>query len=92
LVTTDLGGRGLDVTGVTLVVNFDAPKTIQDFIHRTGRTGRAGMKGIAITFLTAKDEELFYDVKEFLVKNNYEVPAELDNHPASRIKPGSLGD
>ncbi len=66
MVTTDLGGRGLDVEGVTLVVNFDAPKTIQDFIHRTGRTGRAGNKGQAITFLTAKDEDLYYDLKEFL--------------------------
>jgi len=48
------------------VVNFDAPKNILDFIHRTGRTGRAGNRGTAITFLTSKDEELFYDLKEFL--------------------------
>jgi ATP-dependent RNA helicase DDX23/PRP28 len=63
LITTDLGGRGLDVEGVTLVVNYDAPFNINDFIHRTGRTGRAGNKGTAITFLTGKDEELFYDLK-----------------------------
>jgi len=46
----------LHVEGVTLVINFDAPKSIADFIHRTGRTGRAGKKGVALTFLTAHDE------------------------------------
>jgi len=68
-----LAGRGLDVEGVKMVVNFDAPKNIQDFIHRTGRTGRAGKKGAAVTFLTSHDEELFYDLKEFLLKNGQEV-------------------
>ena len=92
MVTTDLGGRGLDVEGVTLVINYDAPFTISDFIHRTGRTGRAGKKGSAITFLTGKDEGLFHDLKEFLIKNNYEVPEELDRHPASSVKPGASGD
>lgn len=44
LIATDLASRGLDVEGVKMVVNFDAPKNIQDFIHRTGRTGRAGKR------------------------------------------------
>lgn len=70
LIATDLAGRGLHVEGVKMVINFDAPKNIQDFIHRTGRTGRAGKKGLAVTFLTNADEELFYDLKEFLIKNN----------------------
>jgi ATP-dependent RNA helicase DDX23/PRP28 len=91
-VATDLAGRGLDVEGVKMVVNFDAPKNIHDFIHRTGRTGRAGKKGIAITFLTSHDEELFYDLKEFLTKNNQDVPQELAMHPASKIKPGTIAE
>lgn len=78
--------------GVTAVINFDAPKTIQDYIHRTGRTGRAGNTGQAFTFLTSADETLFYDLKEFLVRNQQEVPAELENHPASRFKPGTVAD
>jgi ATP-dependent RNA helicase DDX23/PRP28 len=90
LVATDLAGRGLDVEGVKMVINFDTPKKISDFIHRTGRTGRAGKKGLAISFLTNHDEEIYYDLKEFLIKNNQEVPSELANHPATKIKPGSI--
>jgi ATP-dependent RNA helicase DDX23/PRP28 len=89
LVTTDLGGRGLDVEGVTLVVNYDAPFTFSDFIHRTGRTGRAGKRGKAITFLTGKDEHIFYELKEFLMKYDYDVPEGLREHPAAQFKPGS---
>ncbi len=55
---------------MTCVINFDAPKNIRDFIHRTGRTGRAGKKGLAYTFLTPYDEGIFYDLREFLIKNN----------------------
>jgi ATP-dependent RNA helicase DDX23/PRP28 len=50
------------------------------------------MKGLAITFLTNQDEDLFYDLKEFLTKNNQPVPPELESHPATRIKPGSMPD
>lgn len=50
------------------------------------------MKGLAITFLTNADEELFYDLKEFLLKNDQQVPPELDSHPAARVKPGSMPD
>lgn len=75
LIATDLAGRGLHVDGVTAVINFDAPKSINDYIHRTGRTGRAGRKGVAYTFLTSNDEAIFYDLKEFLTKNDQEIPA-----------------
>lgn len=87
--TTDLGQRGLDVEGVKLVINFDAPKDISGFVHRTGRTGRAGKKGVAVTFLTAKNEELFYDLKNFLTQNGQHVPPELADHPATKVKPGT---
>ena len=66
LVATDLAGRGLDIKGINAVINYDAPKNISEFIHRAGRTGRAGMKGKCFTFLTAADENLFYDMRVFL--------------------------
>ena len=52
LVATDVAGRGIDVPDVALVVNYDMPNNIEMYTHRIGRTGRAGRKGVAITFLT----------------------------------------
>merc|ERR1719456_390926 len=66
LVATDVAGRGLDVEGVQQVVNFDMPKTIEDYTHRIGRTGRAGQKGMACSLLTPEDSEIFYDMCQFL--------------------------
>jgi len=57
LVASDVAARGLDVKGVSHVVNFDVPWQPDDYVHRIGRTGRAGMKGIAITLATREDGE-----------------------------------
>ncbi|EAS02223.2 DEAD/DEAH-box helicase (macronuclear) [Tetrahymena thermophila SB210] len=92
LVATDLGARGLHVDGVKMVINFDAPKNIKDFIHRTGRTGRAGKRGIAYTFVTNHNEAIMYDLREFLFKNNFDIPSELDTHPAAQTKPGTISE
>jgi ATP-dependent RNA helicase RhlE len=58
LVATDVIARGLDIKDVTHVVNFDAPKDTGSYIHRMGRTGRADKTGIALSFFTAKEEEI----------------------------------
>ena len=52
LVATDVAGRGIDVPDVAAVINYDMPHSIEQYTHRIGRTGRAGRKGSAITFLT----------------------------------------
>ncbi len=62
-----------------------------DYIHRIGRTGRAGKKGMATTFLTSSDDGLFFDLKKFLQDNGQIVPNELANHPATRAK-GTVGE
>jgi ATP-dependent RNA helicase RhlE len=54
LVATDLASRGLDITGLPAVVNYDLPRSPNDYVHRIGRTGRAGEPGVAISFLTAE--------------------------------------
>ncbi|ANQ08827.1 Snrnp protein [Plasmodium coatneyi] len=90
LVATDVAGRGIDVQGVKLVINFDMPKDIESYTHRIGRTGRAGQKGLAISFITEQDSHLFYDLKQFLISSNNIVPMELANNPASKVKPGSV--
>merc|ERR1719454_1773166 len=92
LVATDVAGRGLDVEGVQQVINFDMPKTIEDYTHRIGRTGRAGMKGLAISFVTPEDSEIFYDLTNYLKTSNQIIPPELASHPASKFKSGTLNE
>jgi ATP-dependent RNA helicase DDX23/PRP28 len=58
LVATDLAGRGIDVSDVSLVINYQMANTIEAYVHRIGRTGRAGKQGVAITFLTNDDAEV----------------------------------
>ena len=57
LIATDVAARGLDIEGVTHIFNYDIPQDTESYIHRIGRTGRAGQTGIAITFVTPKDRE-----------------------------------
>lgn len=87
LVTTDLASRGLDLVNVSHVINFDLPKHSEEFVHRIGRTGRAGASGDAISFVGPKDWLSFNNIEAFL-KSQFEfsVIAEL---PAkfSGIKP-----
>merc|ERR1719217_1956293 len=54
LIATDVAARGLDIPNVALVVNFDMPKQLDDYVHRIGRTGRAGRKGTAIAFVNER--------------------------------------
>jgi superfamily II DNA/RNA helicase len=66
LVTTDLLARGLDVPGIELVVNYDLPNETEDFLHRIGRTARAGQKGKAVTFICKSEEKLVPQFKKYL--------------------------
>ena len=66
LVTTDLASRGLDLVNVSHVINFDMPKHTEEFVHRIGRTGRAGTKGDAISLVGPKDWVSFKNVEGFL--------------------------
>lgn len=68
LVTTDVASRGLDLLNVSLVINFDMPKFAEEYVHRIGRTGRAGAKGDAISLVGPKDWDNFKKVQIFLRK------------------------
>ena len=65
LITTDLLARGIDVQQVSLVINYDLPKNLENYIHRIGRSGRFGRKGVAINFVTPEDSRVLKELERF---------------------------
>ncbi|KAK6459690.1 Pre-mRNA-processing ATP-dependent RNA helicase PRP5 [Scheffersomyces xylosifermentans] len=81
LIATSVAARGLDVKGLNLVINYDAPNHMEDYVHRVGRTGRAGMKGTAITFVSSEEDRSITDVVKAMT---------LSKIPESDISPKLL--
>ena len=77
LFATDVAARGLDVSDITYVINYDFPNTVEDYIHRIGRTGRAGNTGKAITFFTYDNSFLARDLIKVMREANQEVNEDL---------------
>ncbi|PIS11601.1 MAG: ATP-dependent helicase [Bdellovibrio sp. CG10_big_fil_rev_8_21_14_0_10_47_8] len=67
MITTDLLARGLDVPHIECVINYDLPSEPEDFLHRIGRTARAGRKGKAMTFVTPRDADMYKQIKPYLL-------------------------
>jgi superfamily II DNA/RNA helicase len=65
LVATDVAARGIDVAGISHVINFDAPRQAEDYVHRIGRTGRAGRTGIAVTLVHGRERGLIRDIERY---------------------------
>src|SRR5690606_28413948 len=65
LVATDVAARGIDIADITHVINFDLPKFAEDYVHRIGRTGRAGASGIAVSFASGKDSISLKRIERF---------------------------
>ena len=74
MVATDVAARGLDIPNVTNVVNFDLPTNIDDYVHRIGRTGRAGNTGAALSFINEKNKNIVRELNDLLFKYEQEVP------------------
>lgn len=79
VIATSVAARGLDVKQLKVVINYDAPNHMEDYVHRAGRTGRAGNTGTCITFITPEQEKYSVDIYRALKASNAEVPAELEN-------------
>ncbi|WP_238948011.1 DEAD/DEAH box helicase [Clostridium sp. YIM B02569] len=80
LVSTDLASRGIDVKGITHVINYDLPVEKEAYVHRIGRTGRAGEKGKAISFCVKGKDKLLNEIEEFI---GFEIP--VYNLPDKRV-------
>ncbi|KAL9050121.1 MAG: hypothetical protein Q9162_006827 [Coniocarpon cinnabarinum] len=91
LVATDLASRGIDVEAVSLVVNFSLPSSIEPYLHRIGRTGRAGKSGVAISFWSNEDADVLYELKNVIQRSSIsKVPDDLKKHPAAQQKQKGL--
>jgi hypothetical protein len=77
MVATDVAARGLDISDIMYVVNYDMPNGIEDYIHRIGRTGRAGRKGTAYSFFTQKNGKMAGQLIKILTDAGQEIPPEL---------------
>ena len=92
LCCTDIGARGIDLPDVSLVVNYQFPTQFASYIHRIGRTGRAGKKGHAMSFVNDDDAQHFYALRLELAKSPVSsVPGALANHPAALQAPSQTG-
>jgi len=77
LISTDLLARGIDVQQVSLVINYDLPKAMENYLHRIGRSGRYGRKGVAINFVTDSDVRWMKDIERYYHTQIEELPASI---------------
>jgi ATP-dependent RNA helicase RhlE len=79
LIATDLASRGIDVDGISHVINYDMPQDCDGYVHRIGRTGRAGQKGVAFTFCMAEDIDQLRAIEQH-IQRKLEVDSEHPYH------------
>ncbi len=92
LVCTDVAARGLDIKDVPAVFNFDVPFNAEDYVHRIGRTGRAGALGLAVSFASSSDQRLVADIEK-LIKTKIELePMEFDEDQPRIKEQGRIND
>jgi ATP-dependent RNA helicase RhlE len=83
LVATDIAARGIDVEGISLVVNFDLPNVAESYVHRIGRTGRAGASGRAISFCDSDERSLLGDIERYIRRRLPVMAQEARTAPAA---------
>ncbi|MDY5813828.1 MAG: DEAD/DEAH box helicase [Bacteroides sp.] len=93
LVATDIVARGIDIDDIRLVINYDVPHDSEDYVHRIGRTARANNDGVALTFVSEKEQTNFHTIERFLEKDIFKIPlpSELGEAPTYAPSTGSRG-
>ena len=91
LVATDVAARGIDVSGITHVINYDLPMEAENYVHRVGRTGRAGASGIAISICEPRERNLLRNIEQLIkvqvrVDNDHPFPAPLEKPKKFKAK------
>ncbi|MCX7897645.1 MAG: DEAD/DEAH box helicase [Rhodocyclaceae bacterium] len=92
LVATDVAARGLDIEDLPHVINFELPHVAEDYVHRIGRTGRAGKTGIAISLVSSEEEKQLGDIERLIGRRIERMEAlgfSPQAHPATRVREGS---
>jgi ATP-dependent RNA helicase RhlE len=89
LVATDIAARGIDIDELAYVINYDIPNISETYVHRIGRTGRAGANGTAYSFCDAEEKPFLKDIEKLIAKkipvvDNHPFPL-IDNHPAPKV-------
>ncbi len=87
LVATDIVSRGIDITDIDLVINFDVPNDAEDYVHRVGRTARAKASGIAITFINKKDQVKFQRIETLISEEILKLPTPPDIGNSPKYNP-----
>ena len=87
LVATDIVARGIDIDDIQMVINYDVPHDVEDYVHRIGRTARADRDGSAITFVCEPDFYYFQQIEQFLEKEITKLPVPPELGEAPEYKP-----
>lgn len=87
LVATDIVSRGIDIDDISLIINYDVPNDVEDYVHRVGRTARAGEKGMAITMVSPSDQYKFKQIEDFIEKEIFKIPIPTELGEAPEYNP-----
>src|SRR5690606_16755136 len=92
LVATDVAARGIDIAALPAVFNYDIPFNAEDYVHRIGRTGRAGASGLAVSLVTGSDARLMSDIEKLIKKKIDVEPFEIESRGGSRGRGDERGE
>jgi len=88
LVATDVAARGLDISELPMVINYEIPSAPEDYVHRIGRTGRAGALGVAISFVSDDEEKYLLEIEKLIKRQIPKETIALDR-PSQRSRPAT---